>query len=268
MSYIVCYRAQIEELCSGRFDGSSANNKLCKLVLYNKGIWNQEKMKDIRTRIEKQLNNDLYYFWFMRYFQCLYQYSEIVQECALRHLDGVCKSKPLRVIKTVRAGMITAKRSMEWSKKLKVVHSMRDPRGSLKSRQKELWTQGMFEVNRVDRMARCYCRKVVSDHKLYKSLHKMYPHRTMTLIFDEYLKKPGDFAKQLMKFCQIEVTDKIKTWIDEMYANVTSHRLSGQTDWDAFWQPKQLDLIHRECSSFFHEVKFNWYMPDNSRDYI
>ena len=251
-----CYRAHIRRLCSGRFDGRYPRLKLCRDVLYNNGKWTSTPA-ELASKVSPADAES-----FKKYFACVSSYAEAARTCAVQHFDTPCKTKNVRAVKTVRSGMQTAERLLQRTSNLKVVHSFRDPRGAARSRSLAGWSQGRYEGPVLKKIAHCYCRTILDDHRLYSSLKAKYPERVSNVIFDDYVQRPLEVSKEILDFCDIPLSSGLQTWLTQSTSKPQGKSkddsMARNAKWKDTFKPQQITDINNECHDFFTEVPFDW----------
>lgn len=248
-------RVYIKKTCGGRFNGAAPNLNLCQRALYNNGTW--YSTYDELLAITTPQNAD----GFRKYFQCISRYEQQARTCAVQHFDNVCKTKHIRAVKTVRAPMTLAQRLFEKVDQFKVVHSYRDPRGAVRSRSVNSWAQGRYDGPVLSKLAKTYCEAVTEDYRLWGQLKEDHPGDVNYMIYDDYVNRPVEVARDLMNFCNIHETAALKLWLVSVTRPKDPRGKSSTAraaKWEGLFKPNQVADINSKCHDFYEITPFEW----------
>lgn len=139
-----------------------------------------------------------------------------VQSC-LPLLQRPCRAARVTSLKTIRLTMRQAERLLREDNKVKVIHLVRDPRGTLNSRSKGL----KFKEKRVKGHAGLLCSHILQDIQTGEELKVRYPGRVMTARYEDLAMEPLARARQLFSFAGLDLDAATKDYI----LNITSRGL-------------------------------------------
>nr|KAG5696987.1 hypothetical protein BaRGS_008449 [Batillaria attramentaria] len=101
--------------------------------------------------------------------------------------------------------------------KVRVIHLLRDPRGTLRSQRRF----GSFKFEDEGSNARWFCQRVLEDLSVSKQLKSAYPGRVLTVRYEDLAMKPLVFAERLLGFAGL----KMDKQLEEYVLNITSRGL-------------------------------------------
>ena len=237
----LCRQKHISKVCPLKFSPNVTNTTYC----YNH-LWGNNKEVDTSEVYSRPGNN------FLRYKQCLSRLDQRMSPCR-SILEKTCSKSPTRAVKTVRATMRSLEPLLAIYPNLRVVHLFRDPRGVIKSRQKNRWTQGNFAGHDLTREARVYCNTVLEDVRQRKRLEQIYPGRFMQLVYDDFILYPEQNVKNVYRFLDME--SQKNDSVIEGYPRVDIDRAYS---WRSHFKNKDIvDILHT-CRSFYTETSHQW----------
>lgn len=198
---------------------------------------------------------------FEKYFECLKRLLAPAKACAMQHMDTPCKTKNIRVMKTVRAGMQTAQRLLKKWDMFKVMQSFRDPRGTSRSRSLSVWSQGHYEGPVLRKIAHNYCSTVLRDLNLGHKLKLEYPNRVSYIIFDDFVQRPKRVSKKLVDFCNVPKSSGLQKWLairTQKPNGKSKDSKSRNIKWKDTFNLQQIRNINSECMGFYKNTKYDW----------
>lgn len=123
-------------------------------------------------------------------------------------LNPLCHLFPFQSMKLVRLrAELSEELLLDTSLNIKIVLLIRDPRGTMLSRQHEKWCMESECGN-----ATMMCEDMVSDFKAAKMLYKKYAHRFKAIRYEEL--EPFEMTKEIFKFYGLPFHAKIKKFLN------------------------------------------------------
>ncbi|RXG57855.1 Carbohydrate sulfotransferase 5 [Armadillidium vulgare] len=111
-------------------------------------------------------------------------------------MSQICQLTPLNVMKTVRLGLLPVDKLLsDKTLNLKVIHLVRDPRGSLHSRIKLPWCK-----SKICRDPKTVCDSLYTDLKLSDSFLKKYPERFQVIRYEDLSLNPRNVSEKILQF--------------------------------------------------------------------
>ncbi|KAL7640878.1 UNVERIFIED_CONTAM: hypothetical protein RMT77_008015 [Armadillidium vulgare] len=129
-------------------------------------------------------------------------------------LNDDCRNSGLLLIKNIRTRLKIVRDVLRTNKDLKIIHLIRDPRGSLWSIKRFKW--GVSEESR--------CKDFADDLKAFNGLKKRFPQRIINVSYELFSKEPLRETKRIFKFL-FNLND-----IPEVTANFLKEHLSPEAD--------------------------------------
>lgn len=168
-----------------------------------------------------------------------------------------CENSTVIAIKVIRLRMVQLEQILIRDPDVKVIHLLRDPRGSLKS-QSEM---GQFEWEKLDTTVDYHCRRIAEDLTLAKGLNRRFPKRILTVRYEEIAEYPQEAAEYMYNFIGLKLTDNIRKYIwkitsagNKPNCNICTTR-SNSKETAYKWRDKisydDAQLIQDTCSKMF-----------------
>ncbi|XP_071530737.1 carbohydrate sulfotransferase 1-like isoform X2 [Panulirus ornatus] len=122
-------------------------------------------------------------------------------EIELSKLNQICMKEPLRIVKSIRSRLSWTKQLLdEEDLDLKVIHLVRDPRGTYLSMAKVRW----------DVTPRSVCDKVLQDLKEREVMERLYPDRYFFVKYEDICRDPYGQARAIFRFLRGELNGQNK----------------------------------------------------------
>lgn len=178
----------------------------------------QENIDHVLNDLAKFYNCDLFrvpitYFRFSNKSSTMLQFDKCrhynTQYKCLLEFQEKCK-KSIRMIKTIRMNMDVAERLMEEFPSLKVIHLIRDPRGSYQSRRNGYFLR---DQNNLSAITKSNCDTLHSDLKTGFRLHEMYPGRIKTLLYEQVAEAPLKASRSIFRFLGLTEPANFDSWL-------------------------------------------------------
>lgn len=114
---------------------------------------------------------------------------------------SVCLQEPLRIIKTIRTRLQWTKELLEdESLDMKVIHLVRDPRGSLTSMEELEWNVTTQDI----------CHRIEDDLKQREEMELLYPDRYHFIKYEDFCLDPFEKTHELFRFLKGKGTEPVK----------------------------------------------------------
>lgn len=209
-----------------------------------------------------------------RYWQrCTHRDSSRVLCYNICFLAAACRSFPVQIIKTIRMAASEAGKLIEEypDLNLKVIHLVRDPRGTMNSRQHKdiaVWCGKYKACSSPD----AFCSLVREDLKHACQLQNRYPDKYRLIRYEDLALDPPQTAEKLFKFLDIgpvarEVVEFLETHT-QGGSRLSSHsflqppyrtvRNSTQAalEWCHKMQLKDIMKVQRSCRSVLNSLGY------------
>ena len=265
VSYVQCLRVEklvgkisgtcrpfIKQMCGTRFEERGRRQDLCK-----RHLWEHQHVSLTSNTLHGAFSRHGEMSSFAAYDRCIEQYHASISKCIPR-LSQPCDDRKRRAIKTVRATMDNAEDLLKAHPNMKVIHLIRDARAVSLSRKKAGWSQSIYERGKgLGIIAHSYCQTVLRDHTRRLELEKLYPGRTMSLIYDEFLLKPVDIYKQVYSFLNWKLPDNLPLLLHMDTYNQTLIEEKRQKWKKEVTESQRVD-IYDACYSLARKLNVNW----------
>lgn len=159
---------------------------------------NKHEIWHVKNR-ELKLNN---------YINCIENKTESNDVNCLPLMVSACANSSFVAVKTLRFQMSMVEELLQKNSGLKVIHLVRDPRGSLLSRMRirELQSDIRYEAS-----YRCW--QMAQDLKHADILHKRYPGRVLQMRYEDVAENPLEMTKFIYKFIGHKISSSVIQWI-------------------------------------------------------
>ncbi|XP_021338942.1 carbohydrate sulfotransferase 5-like isoform X2 [Mizuhopecten yessoensis] len=127
----------------------------------------------------------------------------------LPNLKTKCANSKYIVVKTIRINMKSLEIMLENIPTLKVIHLMRDPRGTSRSQQ----AVGQLSKQNYRQEIADFCKLVYEDVLQKELLEKKYPDRIRTVFYEDVARNPITYAKSLYAYLGMQFTANIEKTI-------------------------------------------------------
>ena len=143
-----------------------------------------------------------------------YPKTKAVSKC-LPGLQRACSHSAVVVLKTIRYTMAKAMTLMARDPEVKVIHLLRDPRGTLYSRmsraEKHIITQ-----RTVEDYSRSYCLSIWKDLTTGDRVEESYPDRLLRVRYEDLALAPVRLARKLLAFAGLNLSAQQEEHIREI----------------------------------------------------
>ncbi|KAK7089270.1 hypothetical protein V1264_024795 [Littorina saxatilis] len=162
---------------------------------------------DPSTLIQYHLKNSL---TTSAYHQCMTQNSGIVGSIrCLPKMVTPCRKANVTVVKTIRFSMAQAARLVQLDPTVKVVHLIRDPRGTLRSQSRV----GEFKPKDIVAASKKLCDRVLNDLKEGEKLKTLHKGRVLTVRYEDIATEPLKFAQKLLHFAGLNMDKTLRQYV-------------------------------------------------------
>ncbi|XP_071553055.1 uncharacterized protein [Panulirus ornatus] len=127
------------------------------------------------------------------------------------YLSNICRHMPVNVLKTVRMGLLPLVDLLQDpSLDLRVIHLVRDPRGSLHSRMQLSWchSQACSDPETV-------CRDLQTDLTLSDWMKQSFPDRYVLVRYEDMGLRPEEKATEIFQFLQLTYNRYVSSFVKE-----------------------------------------------------
>ncbi|XP_061186229.1 carbohydrate sulfotransferase 1-like [Saccostrea echinata] len=135
---------------------------------------------------------------------------EIVRTCIWMLRDR-CVGSGTRTIKTIRLSVFMAGKLLEWLPKLKIIHLIRDPRGTLQSQFTQLVNEGNLSVS-----AKELCSRISLDLSAFEVAQYCHKDRIMSVIYENLCQNPLIIVQKIYNFLEIKYTKSVKDYVTQI----------------------------------------------------
>lgn len=119
-----------------------------------------------------------------------YTFKKDFKSVDFERIKGYCHQEPLRIVKTIRTRLAWVTELLQVDPNLKVIHLVRDPRGSLKSAAKVNWQMDPKKT----------CSEVMEDLQARKEMEKIYPNRYLFVKYEDLARDPFKKTVDIFRF--------------------------------------------------------------------
>ncbi|CAL1536211.1 unnamed protein product [Lymnaea stagnalis] len=197
------------------------------------------------------------------YARCAYQFTdELHIEKCLQETVQECLTSPAIVTKIIRGSMRHVYDLMKNDPAVKVLHLLRDPRGSMKSQ----YQVGMFKWPHLGESSYKHCQRVLRDLELAKIIAVDFPGRLFSLRYEDLVQYPVAATQQLYGFLHLTLSQEIKDYIWNItYAGnpddcniCTTRRNASATahSWRRRLSFRSIALIQSQCAELFSALGY------------
>ncbi|XP_069122200.1 carbohydrate sulfotransferase 5-like [Argopecten irradians] len=138
--------------------------------------------------------------------------------------EMICNNSKHVVIKTIRMRMSSMERLLVNFPRLKVIHLMRDPRGTVRSQKRYGgFTHSSNDTESVEN----FCRTVLRDVLDREDLQRRFPNRIMSVFYEDIAKHPITSSKELYSFLGMNYTSESEKEILHMTSSGIAEKNCG-----------------------------------------
>ncbi|KAK7492743.1 hypothetical protein BaRGS_00016048 [Batillaria attramentaria] len=120
-----------------------------------------------------------------------------------------CRAAKVTSVKTIRFFMKQAAKLVKDDPKVKVLHLLRDPRGTLRSQA----SVAEFKWNDLNNASRLFCDRVYRDLQEAERLKTLFPGRVLTARYEDLATDPMAFAEKLLTFAGLTFSPKLRDYV-------------------------------------------------------
>lgn len=239
-------------------------------LFYRKQKGRRENIDHILDDVAKFYNCDffhvpIYYFRYSNKSSTMFDFDYCrhhkTQYKCLLEFQSKCR-KSVRMIKTIRLNLDVAEKLMEEFPRLKVIHLIRDPRGSYQSRK-----NGYFMNNQknLEAISKSNCDSLNTDLRTGFRLKEAYPDRIKTLLYERVAEEPLKAARSLFRFLELTEPAHIESWLEN---HTKAARSNGYYDtirknskitaylWRKFINLRVVKSFDKNCGSVYRILGF------------
>ena len=182
------------------------------------------------------------------------QQSKQLNEC-VPLLIPVCKEAKHRVTKVLRLSLDNTEVLLRDNPRLKVIHLLRDPRGTIHSHIKTRWFPFSDKsVEAVTNNADATCSRMLHDIEAGKRLMRQFPNRVKIIHYEDF-NDTIELAKHLYDFLGMEFTEKYRNFANTSDTRSATRRTDGYHKFSyrdtLSWETVQ--IIDSVCNNLYKE---------------
>ncbi|XP_037792348.1 carbohydrate sulfotransferase 1-like [Penaeus monodon] len=163
----------------------------------------------------------------------------------LEIIKGYCRQEPTRIVKTIRTRLAWVAELLQEDPSLKVVHLVRDPRGSLKSAAKVKWQLNPKET----------CSKIMEDLQTRQEMEKIYPNRYLFVKYEDLAQDAYKKTVEIYSFLRgksVHLPKRVKKYLWKHSMNLHKAKKS-------FGTYRVSEKIYQHWRSSITEAELNTY---------
>ncbi|KAG0714123.1 Carbohydrate sulfotransferase 1 [Chionoecetes opilio] len=128
-----------------------------------------------------------------------YTRNKTREHVRIESVKEYCKKEPLIIIKTIRMRLQWVRELMDRKEvdNMKVIHLVRDPRGSLTSMERLMWNTADMEA----------CAKIHQDLQEKETMLSLYPSRYTFIKYEDLCRDPYGQTRRLLRFIRDQAGD-------------------------------------------------------------
>lgn len=253
-SFRECQAHIKDPICPATFSTKSGYDR-CGRILFTNGtfttkdsdaLWETPSGKNPMIKYRKN---------FQKYFDCMAALEDSAKKCASWHLDGVCKNKQYRVIKTTRVTMRMAEKFLKAFPNYRVVHIFRDPRAVTFSRLQSASPLAFapFESPEAHSLAQSYCSILYVDKITRIRLQHIYFDRVIGLFYDKFTRDVSANMNWLVTHMNFK---KKKSKVSLDYAVKSASYVDVQREkWRKGLDNNSIHQVQAECSKLLRNLQ-------------
>ena len=235
----------LKNICPTRFGEGYKRQMKCFDVLW-RGIADMTYFKNSEVDI------------FYEYKHCMKRTNVTIHEHCMETLKGMCSSRSLHALKTVRMTMQSVEFMLEDNPNLRIIHLVRDPRGVVLSRQHTVSFRGLYSGDDMPKEAALYCTQAVEDIKLREVIERRYPGRTLQVVYEDLTQNPMHFAEKIYSFLEEKIPADINAWWFDNTKGIVKDSKQIAEKWQSKLSYGISKSISEVCSEFYRSVKYDW----------
>ncbi|XP_042887354.1 carbohydrate sulfotransferase 1-like isoform X2 [Penaeus japonicus] len=135
-----------------------------------------------------------------------YTYKKDIASVDMEILKDFCRKERFRIVKTIRTRLAWVSELLQEDPTLKVIHLVRDPRGSLRSAAKVKWNLDPEKI----------CSEIMEDLQTREEMEKKYPNRYLFVKYEDLAQDPFDKTIQMFRFLRgkpVHLPKRVKKYL-------------------------------------------------------
>lgn len=195
----------------------------------------------------------------LEYDQCRHNKTQLT---CLKEFEVECR-KSNRMIKTIRMNMDVAENLLKEFPQLKLIHLVRDPRGTYQSRKR-----GQFLRNQknLEAITKSNCDTLLHNLQTGFKLNKLYPNRIKTVLYEDLAERPLEAARDLYKFLGLTEPVNFEQWVQNhtkagysngYYDTVRRDSKSTAYSWRRYINLKVVQSFDKNCIDTYKILGLN-----------
>ncbi|XP_033759566.1 carbohydrate sulfotransferase 1-like [Pecten maximus] len=160
----------------------------------------------------------------------------------IRIITKACRDSEYIVAKIIRIPLHALESLLKNIPTLKIIHLLRDPRSTLISQFKA----GRYTRDNMQRSVVRFCNRVYDDINTREVLNRKYPGRIMVTEYEDIVREPLTYTKQMYKFSGMKFTKRVEKEITRLTSK-TKTRVNS-TVISSKWRINPLEYIIKSAN--------------------
>ncbi|XP_061177766.1 carbohydrate sulfotransferase 4-like [Saccostrea echinata] len=183
-------------------------------------------------------------------------------DTCMKMVQAICHHSNAIIVKTIRLSMEFVPRLLLKFPDLRIIHLLRDPRGTMDSRKRG----GYLRKIKISSSAKWLCERIQTDVEYSKVLQRRFPNRIITVLYEELAENPIDMSNKLYRNLNLEFSDSFDEWIfnhtsagnpnDSFYGTIRSNSTLTSQSWRKRLKLRDVRLIEDECKDVLNLLGF------------
>ncbi|XP_062569038.1 carbohydrate sulfotransferase 4-like [Saccostrea cucullata] len=183
-------------------------------------------------------------------------------DTCMKKVQTICHQSQSVIVKTIRLSMEFVPRLLLKFPDLRVIHLLRDPRGTMDSRRRG----GFLRKTKIGSSAKWLCERIQKDAEYSKALQRRFPNRIITVLYEEIAGNPIAMSNKLYRYLNLEFSDRFDEWIfnhtsagnpnNSFYGTIRSNSTLTSQSWRKRLKLRDVKLIEEECKNVLNLLGF------------
>jgi hypothetical protein len=191
------------------------------------------------------------------YKNCMGKVRKSAGKC-IKMMDDKCRGTQFRATKTVRATMESVEDLIAHNPNARIIHLFRDPRPVAVSRMITDTYHGIYARNNTVREAKLYCSILLRDLRLRHRLEKKHPGVFFEVLYEDFVKAPGEYANSVYEFLDLVIPDAMVSWIRNATRGAKLVNKQKTPKWKRILTVEDSERILSICREFYDMVAYDF----------